>query len=158
MATSEQPQSHDLYSFSIYQLARYVSHLEEEYERDVIPIVYFRNASSKSKALLKYLDFLTYYFKLDEKDWEVYQDYKKAQNQAEVIDMISTIFEEKGKIKGKLEEGRDTLLWLYSQKLGPIPMEIEQAIRALNDVNRIHDIRSRFMEINSWQQLKQCLN
>ncbi|MCI0617415.1 hypothetical protein L0244_30955, partial [bacterium] len=224
---------HDQYSFSIYQLARYVSHLEEEYERDVIPIVYFPNASSKSKALLKetksafmgkryhyftyeavclkdlwakkylgssnlvarlmlpfmrfskqdwlevldnaitgvlelvspteglrrnkYLDFLTYYFKLDEKEWAVYQDYKKAQNQGEVIDMITTLFEEKGKIKGKVEEGRDTLLWLYAQKLGPMPMEIEQAIRELNDVNRIHDIRARFMEINTWQQLKQYL-
>ena len=42
---------HDQHSFSIHQLARYVSHLEEQYERNVIPIVYFPNASMKNKAL-----------------------------------------------------------------------------------------------------------
>jgi len=225
---------HDLYSFSIYQLARYVSHLEEQYKRDVIPIVYFPNASGKSKALLKetksafmgkryhyftyeavclkdlwakkylgssnivarlmlpfmrfskqdwlevldnaitgvldlvnpteglrrnkYLDFLTYYFKLDEKEWEVYQEYKKAQNQGEVVDMITTLFEEKGKLKGKIEYGQDVLLSLFPQKLGPMPVEIERAIHALNDVSRIDNIVARFMEINDWQQLKQYLN
>ncbi len=42
---------HDPYSFSIHQLARYVSHLEEQYERDVVPIVYFPYGSAKSKHI-----------------------------------------------------------------------------------------------------------
>lgn len=42
---------HDPYAFSIHQLARCVSHFEEQYERDVIPIVYFPNASPKNKTL-----------------------------------------------------------------------------------------------------------
>jgi hypothetical protein len=221
---------HAQYSFSIYQLARCVSHLEEQYKRDVIPIVYFPNATAKSKALLKetkssfmgkryhyftyeavclkdfwakkylgssnlvarlmlpfmrfskqdwlevldnaitgvlelvspteglrrnkYLDFLTYYFKLDKEEWKVYQDYKHAQNKGEVADMISTLL----KVEGKLEASRDLMLMFFSQKLGPTPPEIEKAIRALNDVNRIHAISARFMEINDWQQLKQYLN
>jgi hypothetical protein len=225
---------HDLYSFSIYQLARYTSHLEEQYKRDVIPIVYFPNASAKSKTLLKetksafmgkryhyftyeavclkdfwakkylgssnivarlmlpfmrfskqdwleifdnaitgvlelvnpaeglrrskYLDFLTYYFKLDKQEWEIYQDYKNAKNESEVIDMIGTLLKEEGKREGKIEQGRDSLLLLFPQKLGSMPAEIEQAIRALNDENRIQNIMARFMEINDWQQLKYYLN
>lgn len=229
---------HDPRAFSIHVLARYTSHLQEQYKRPVIPIVYFPNASRKSKTLetetksafmgkryfyftyepvclkdfsakkylgssniisrlmlpfmrfskqdwlevldnaltgvldlvnpaerlrqIKYLDFLTYYFKLDKKEWEIYQDYKKAQNQGEVIDMITNVFEEKGKIKGKIEgkieQGRDLMLMFFSQKLGPTPPEIEQAIRTLDDVNRINAISARFKEINDWQQLKQYLN
>jgi len=42
---------HDPYSFSIHQLARGVLFLQEQYKRDVIPIVYFPNASSKSRAV-----------------------------------------------------------------------------------------------------------
>lgn len=42
---------HDPAKFSIHRLARYVSHLEEQYERDVIPIVYFPNASYNNKKL-----------------------------------------------------------------------------------------------------------
>jgi len=102
----------------------------------------------------KYLDFLTYYFKLDNKEWEIYQDYKKAKNESEVVDMIGTLLKEKGKI----EHGRDVLLSLFPRKLGPMPVEIEQAIHALNDVSRIDNILTRFMEINDWQQLKQYLN
>ncbi len=42
---------HDPYAFSIHHLARCVSHLEEQYGRDVIPIVYFPNVSAKNKTL-----------------------------------------------------------------------------------------------------------
>jgi len=106
----------------------------------------------------KYLDFLTYYFKLDKKEWEVYQDYKKAKNEGEVIDMIGTLLKKEGKKEGRLEASRDLALLLLPQKLGPIPTEIEKKIRALNDVNRIQNIMARFMEINNWQQLKKYLN
>lgn len=42
---------HDAHAFSIHRLARYVSHLEERHGRNVIPIVFFPNASAKNKAL-----------------------------------------------------------------------------------------------------------
>ena len=42
---------HDPYSFSIHQIARYTIYLQEQCERDVIPIVYFPNVSAKNKAL-----------------------------------------------------------------------------------------------------------
>ncbi len=44
---------HDASKFSIHHVARYVSFLEEEHRRDVIPIVYFPNASSKNPNLLR---------------------------------------------------------------------------------------------------------
>ena len=67
-------------------------------------------------------------------------------------------YEEQGRIEGKIEQGRDSLLLLFSQKLGPMPKEIEQAIHALNDVSRIDHILAHFTEINDWQQLKQYLH
>jgi len=233
---------HDLYSFSIYQLVRYVSHLEEQYQCPVIPIVFFPNASGKSKTLKKeiksvfmgkryhfftyeavclrdlqakkyldspnlvarlmlpfmrfskrdwlrvldnaltgvlelvspakrlrqskYLDFLTYYFKLGEEEWEAYRTYKQAKKEGEVAEMIGTILKEQGKLEGKiegrlegkLEEGQDILLLLLKQKMGPVPSEMEQAIRALNDLDRIHAIMARFMEIKDWNDLQQYLN
>jgi hypothetical protein len=221
---------HDVYSFSIFQLLRSVSHLEEQYKRPVVPIVYFPNASAKSKAMpketknvfmgkryhyftyeavclkdhwarnylgssniiarlmlpfmrfskqdwlevldnamtgvlelvkpterlrqRKYLDFLRYYFKLDKEEWQTYQAYKEAKQESEVVDMIGNFLKEEGKV----EEGRNLLLMLFPQKLGSMPPEITEAIRGLDDVNRIHSIMSRFMEINDWQELKRYLN
>jgi hypothetical protein len=43
--------NHDPHKFSIHQLSRYTSYLEERHERNVIPIVYFTNASAKNMAL-----------------------------------------------------------------------------------------------------------
>jgi len=34
----------------------------------------------------KYLDFLTYYFKLDKEEWQAYQIYKQAKQESEVVD------------------------------------------------------------------------
>ena len=42
---------HNPYSFSIYQLARGVLYLQEQYDREVIPIVYFPNASAKNQSV-----------------------------------------------------------------------------------------------------------
>ncbi len=44
---------HDPKAFSIHHLARYVSYLEEQYKRNVVPIVYFPNASAKNKNVLR---------------------------------------------------------------------------------------------------------
>jgi hypothetical protein len=58
-----------------------------------------------------------------------------------------------GRIEGKIED----LLLLFSQKLGPIPAEIETALRALNDPEQIHRILAHFMEINDWEALRKYL-
>jgi hypothetical protein len=62
-----------------------------------------------------------------------------------------------GKNEGRIEEGRNTLHLLFSKKLGPLPQEIIEAINALNDLDQIHDILARFIEINDWETLRKYL-
>lgn len=42
---------HDAHKFSIHHLARYVSHLEEQYDCDVTPLVYFPNVPATGKTV-----------------------------------------------------------------------------------------------------------
>lgn len=223
---------HDPYSFSIYHLDRYVGFLQDQYDCDVIPIVYFPKASARMRKLKreiksefmgkryhyftyeavflkdmlaedylespniiarlmlpfmryskakfievldsaidgvfalvdstkrlrqgKYLDFLFQYFKLGQKEWEMYRTIKQTQSQEEVekVKVISTILKEEGKV----HEGQDMLLRLLPKKLGPVPPEVEDAIRALTDLDRIHAIAEDFFEIDDWQELERLLN
>jgi hypothetical protein len=39
-----------------------------------------------------------------------------------------------------------------------MPREIAQSIRALTDLDRIHSILARFLEIKDWQELEKLLN
>jgi hypothetical protein len=222
---------HDPSKFSIHVLSRYVSHLQEQYKRAVIPIVYFPNASSKNplpprsttsafmgkryfhftyeavflkdmpakkylnssniiarlmlpfmrfsrqdwmevldsgvKAVLemvdpteglrrnKYLDFLLFYFNLEEKEWETYRAYKHAQQKDKEVDMlITTVL----KNQGKIEQGQEMLLSLLPKKLGPMPPEVETSILKLNDVERISSLLNRLLEVRDWQEVKQLIN
>jgi len=88
------------------------------------------------------------------KEREVCREHKKAQKEGEVADMTRSFLVE----EGKLEASRDLALLLLPKKLGPMPSEIEKAIRELNDLNRIQAIMAQFLEISNWQQLKQYLN
>jgi len=63
-----------------------------------------------------------------------------------------------GRIQGKLEGKIESLLLLFSQKLGPIPAEIEPAIRRLNDLEQIQGILAQFMQINNWEELQKFLS
>jgi hypothetical protein len=237
---------HDPRKFSIHHLARYTSYLEEQQKHDVIPIVYFPNASAKNNGVLretksifmgkryhyftyeavflpdllakkflksdniiarlllpfmryskedwievldssvkavlelvdptqglrqgKYLDFLFYYFNLGKEEWEAYYVHKQKKNEVMEVDMISTLLKEKGrtegfvegeakgKSEGMIEQGRDLLLLLLPKRLGPMPAEIESAIRGLTDLDRIQSILVRCMEINDWREIEQLLN
>ena len=237
---------HDASKFSIHHLARYVSFLEEEHKRDVIPIVYFPNASAKNKNLPratkssfmgkryhyftyeavffkdklakkyltsnniiarlmlpfmryskedwlevvdsglkavlelvnpleglrqnKYLDFLAYYFNLGEKEWKAYHAYKQGKKEEKELEMITTILREQlreqvgeqAREEGKLKEGQHFLHLLLPKRLGPMPPEVETSIRSLTDLEHIHSIAARFLEIRDWQEvtqlLKECQN
>lgn len=63
-----------------------------------------------------------------------------------------------GKLEGRLEAERDMLLVLLSKRFGAIPPDVEAAIRSSNDVERIHDVLVRFLEIKDWQELRELLN
>jgi hypothetical protein len=49
-------------------------------------------------------------------------------------------------------------MMMMPKKLGPMPQEIEKSIRALKDLDRIHDILARFLEIKDWRELEKLLN
>jgi hypothetical protein len=63
----------------------------------------------------------------------------------------------KGYDQGKVEEGQNMLCLLFSQKLGPIPPEIDETMRGLNDLEQIRRILAHFAGINDWQTLQNYL-
>jgi len=65
---------------------------------------------------------------------------------------------DKGKIEGKIEGSQNTLLMLFSQKLGAIPSEVGAAIRALDRVEIIREVLAHFDTINDWQTLQDYLS
>lgn len=106
----------------------------------------------------------------------MYRVYKQKHEEGEEIEMVETIsalwkkegFSEgfvKGKTEGKAEgefigklsEGQNMLLMLFPRKLGPMPEDVERGIRALTDVNRIHEILTRFLEIDNWSEIRRLL-
>jgi hypothetical protein len=235
---------HDASKFSIHHLAHYVSFLEEEHKRDVIPIVYFPYASSQNRNILratkssfmgkryhyftyepvflkdkpakkhltsdniiarlmlpfmryskndwlevldsaltavwklvapteglrqnKYLDFLVYYFNLGGEEWKAYHAYKQGKKEKE-FEMITTILREQmreqvqqevreqAEATGKLAEGQRLLHLLFAKRFGPAPAEIESSIRAIDNLDRIESVVTRFMEIRDWQEVAQLL-
>jgi len=65
---------------------------------------------------------------------------------------------EEGRIEGEIKGKIETLLLLFSQKLGPMPAEIEAAIRALNDADRVQAVLAQFLQINNWEELQKILS
>jgi flagellar biosynthesis/type III secretory pathway protein FliH len=59
--------------------------------------------------------------------------------------------------KGRIEAAQNMLKLLFSQKLGAMPPEIDEAIRGLNDVEQIPRILAQFASINDWQTLQNHL-
>lgn len=114
----------------------------------------------------KYLDFVLHYFNLEASQWEAFQAYKHGRKEDQEVEMITSILKkqgweegkEQGKLEGKLEAERDMLLVLLLKRFGPIPAEVEDAIRSSSDGKRIHDILVRFLEIKDWQELRELLN
>ncbi|MDZ7290047.1 MAG: PD-(D/E)XK nuclease family transposase [candidate division KSB1 bacterium] len=62
-----------------------------------------------------------------------------------------------GRVEGRIEGQIEALLLLFSQKLGPMPAEIEAAIRGLRDLEHIQRILSHFLQINDWEALRKLL-
>jgi hypothetical protein len=61
-----------------------------------------------------------------------------------------------GRIEGRIEKGQDTLHMLFSQKLGQLPPDIAEEIRALNE-DQIDVLLAHFLEINDWETLRRYL-
>jgi hypothetical protein len=56
------------------------------------------------------------------------------------------------------EQSMEVLLSLLPKKLGPMPPEIENSIRTLNDADRIDSLLNRFLELHDWQEVKRLIN
>lgn len=59
-----------------------------------------------------------------------------------------------GKREGQIEEGREMLRLIFTQKLGPIPNDIAIQIVALDDPQRIHQIATELMTVNNWDDFR----
>jgi hypothetical protein len=62
-----------------------------------------------------------------------------------------------GKVEGKIEAKIEDLLLLFEQKLGPVPEEVDAAIRSVNNFDRLRTIMAHFMKINDWETLRKYL-
>jgi predicted transposase YdaD len=60
-----------------------------------------------------------------------------------------------GEIKGRAEEARQLLLRLGQKKFGPPEASVAEAVRALDDVERLESLIERLLEVAGWQELLQ---
>jgi predicted transposase YdaD len=59
----------------------------------------------------------------------------------------------KGEAKGAIEEARKTLLRQGRKKLGPPGEKIKEEINALTDLDRLHDLTDRILDVSTWDEL-----
>ena len=60
-----------------------------------------------------------------------------------------------GELKGRAEEARQMLLRLGRKRLGKPKQKAIDAVRSLDDVNRLELLIERLLEVNTWQELLQ---
>jgi len=137
-----------------------------------------------SRHLNKWLYFLKYLAELDDipevfKDDPVFLQAFRVAELANLAPMERRLYEQSLKrfrdtyavLNAKLEEGRtegeaagkikgkkEYLISFLIQKLGAMPSEIADAIRALNDEKQVDFIQSHFDEIGDWQTLRDYLH
>jgi len=61
--------------------------------------------------------------------------------------------EAKGIAKGQIKDAREVLLHLGRKKLGPPGEEVEAEITALSDLDRLHDLIDRILDVSTWDEL-----
>jgi hypothetical protein len=59
----------------------------------------------------------------------------------------------KGKAEGKVEEARRLLLMLGRDQFGEPPAEVQAALDAVTDVNRLEELTVRLRHVSGWQDL-----
>jgi predicted transposase YdaD len=61
--------------------------------------------------------------------------------------------EAQGIAEGRIEDARESLLRLGSKKLGPPVAKFEAEIAALADLDRLHDLIDRILDVSTWDEL-----
>ena len=59
----------------------------------------------------------------------------------------------KGEARGAIEEARKTLLRQGRKKLGPAGEHVEAEINAMADLDHLHDLIDRILEVSTWDDL-----
>jgi predicted transposase YdaD len=59
----------------------------------------------------------------------------------------------KGIVEGRIEEVREVVLRQGRKKFGPPGQEIEAEINALNNLERLHELVDRILDVSTWDDL-----
>jgi hypothetical protein len=58
-----------------------------------------------------------------------------------------------GRVEGRVEEARENVVTLGSERFGPPPTEIAQALHATTDLAHLHHLVKRVLHASTWQEL-----
>lgn len=74
----------------------------------------------------------------------------------EMKEMIQTIADlnfAEGELKGRTVQARSTIFRLGKRHLGPVAPEVESALNAIDDLDRLEMLTERVLEIKNWSEL-----
>jgi len=61
--------------------------------------------------------------------------------------------EAQGEARGRAEEARKLLILQGRKKFGPLDEQTEAKIAALSDLDRLHELGARILDVVSWDEL-----
>ena len=114
---------------------------------------------------IKYFKFIDYYLEIDEPAIKEFIELTTKTEQKEV-QMITETWEKEGIKKGilkgikegKIEQGLIALRLLLPQKFPQIPSELDKRLFSQTQLDKINNILSHFMEINTLEELEKYLS
>jgi hypothetical protein len=66
---------------------------------------------------------------------------------------LANMFRKEGRIEGRIEEAREWILTQGTKRFGAITAEAQLTITHVADLERLHALRDRLLEVKSWQEL-----
>jgi predicted transposase YdaD len=66
--------------------------------------------------------------------------------------MYQLILEE-GRVEGELQEARRMLYRLGERRIGPLSAEIRAKVERISDLDRLHGLQDRVLEVSNWEEL-----
>jgi hypothetical protein len=110
---------------------------------------------------IKYFKFIDYYLDVDNSTIQEYIEHVTKDEQKEV-QMITETWKQEGKKEGikegEIKQGLRTLRFLIPQKFPQIPPELDKRLYSQTRLDKINNILSHFMEINTLKELEKYLS
>jgi hypothetical protein len=66
---------------------------------------------------------------------------------------LANMFRKEGRVEGRVEEAREGILTQGTKRFGAITPEAKAAVGNITDLARLHALRDRLLDVNSWQEL-----